>query len=261
MAVLPLQCQGVRKRGREEGGHPHECCNAYFSCGDWHSYVVLNRPVKMIFEKELFPGIDFFFSPCTTGVMNTRPVFALCTAATPCDRLFGRRPWRPCRVHGPFRCSCHVIECATRHVIQLERELLRPGRKVEVVYATESHHSDVSFFQLDSSARSVSLVLCGLPLPSRHFGPLELLGVDTFSSVSRAIASAEEKRVVSETATPKCVLCSLCTVSACCICRCTVCPTCGMVCSRCGRGGCRACVVVENSNSLNESCSCFDCFG
>ncbi|AAZ11464.1 hypothetical protein, conserved [Trypanosoma brucei brucei TREU927] len=259
MAAVP-SAHVVVKRGREEGTEQCGQYSAYFRCGEWSSLVTLYRPITTeMIEEKLFRGVDFFFSPHVSDVVGSRLVLTICESGTPCDKLFKDRPWKPCSVHGPFRCSCHALEHVARQVIQLQRELLWFQGKLEVFDREEAQHPDTPFFQVDVAGGSVSLVLCGLPFPERRFGPFPLFSVDSRYSIGKAIAAASITAETTEPAVHKCVLCSISAESRCCICRCIVCAECGSVCDCCMRGACRACVVTDIGPQQCECALCIAC--
>ncbi|KAH9584207.1 hypothetical protein LSM04_003482 [Trypanosoma melophagium] len=258
-----------RKRPIEEGEERETQGQyaAYLCSGSWSALVPLYRPLTAdVVESDVFPGIAFFFLPHLIGMRDERYIFALSEGETPCDSLIKRRPWQPCNMHGPFRCSCFILEQLVRNVFQLEQELMLLRGRIEVVMENDDdnkkdHQEDVPFLGVNTKERTVFLYLCGFPLPQRCYGPIALYEVDNALSISNAIASALRGAQLMIKHPPKCVLCAGETDDTCSLCHCVVCNNCGVLCISCGKRTCTACVVVVNREELSaEDVYCFSCY-
>ncbi|ORC86404.1 uncharacterized protein TM35_000281200 [Trypanosoma theileri] len=237
---------------------------AYLCSGSWCALVPLYRPLTAdVVDGDVFPGIAFFFLPHVIGMKDDRYLLALSEGETPCDSLIKRRPWQPCSLHGPFRCSCFILEQLARNVFQLEQELMMLRVRIEVVVDEKKDNQEdmIPFLKVNTKERTVFLYLCGLPLPQRCYGPFNLYEVDDVMSIGHAITSALKGAQLMIKDFPKCVLCAIKTEDTCSVCQCVVCNNCGVLCLSCGKKACTACVVVVNTEALSEEdVCCFSCY-
>ncbi|KAG8343013.1 hypothetical protein TRVL_06158 [Trypanosoma vivax] len=249
------------KRHREDDEQPQKFCSAYFCCGGWRALLVLRRPVTAeAIEEKHFPGLTFFFLPQVIGMQNGRLLLSIESSSSLCDRVHMNLQWKPCRTHGPFRCSCHVFEQIARSVFQLEWELMQHHRQLEVVMDDEPQHDDVPSFHINTTGRIALLNLCGLPIPTRQYGPFPLCSVDNRASIKRAVEvgfRGSEGIVNNE---PKCVLCRVVTEVICNICRSALCRNCSARCAYCSNTMCTTC-AVSSADAYEEGTTlyCFQC--
>ncbi|ESL07065.1 hypothetical protein TRSC58_05252 [Trypanosoma rangeli SC58] len=248
-----------RQRQAEEDGGGKFC--VYLSYGDWNALVPLYRSFDLeTFDEETFPGLTFFFAPRVVGVMDGHYLLSLSDVNRPCDQLLSQRPWLPCSYHGPFRCSCHALGKIARRVRQLERELMVFPKRLVLAMTKMGKHEDAPFIYIDILARSLTVCLCGLPLPQTVLGPMALYMLDDEYSIARATATPFSKRGQEKNQGTNCVLCAAETDGVCSICRCWVCQKCDIECCICGKKACKACAVSGEEIPTNRGVNCLNCY-
>lgn len=247
------------KRHRLEGSEVNGHCRARVCCGGWSGVVRLYRPLTLdALEEKAFPGLAFFFSPSVVGARGEPCVLG--EGSTPCDELVAQRPWRPCNSHGPFRCSCFLLDALARALLQLERELMLRPRRVGVVVDNAGRHEEAPFVHIDTAKNVATLYLCGLPLPHRQYGPFPLSVVDDEHSINMALATTFSNMSPTEDKNRACVLCIRDTDGACSVCRCVVCTECDVQCHVCKKRACKTCSVFSDEPPADEGFCCFNCY-
>ncbi|KAK7201825.1 hypothetical protein NESM_000249500 [Novymonas esmeraldas] len=202
------------------------------------------------FNAAEFPGLAFFYSPVVVCVACGTATLMLGDPRAATERLARETRHRPCPLHGPFRCPCHVMHEVADGVAQLLREVFCQHVPFDV---SIDYHCPHPHLHIDSVARTWSLSLVGLPLPPLLVGSFPLGAAASPPSIkTRWLEYRERSRVVEDA----CVVCgTAAAVTHCSRCLCQLCQRCGEHCDGCGSYVCRGCCAVSECSST----TCYNC--